>query len=71
MFITLFYGVVDRSSGQLRYANMGHPHAFIVGGNGDIQRLSALDPPLGMVDEPPHAAARPWACGRGSARVVH
>jgi sigma-B regulation protein RsbU (phosphoserine phosphatase) len=64
MFITLFYGVVDRSSGQLRYANMGHPHAFVVGDNGDVQRLAALDPPLGMVDARPHGAARPWACGR-------
>lgn len=64
MFITLFYGVVDRAAGQLRYANTGHPHAFVVGGEGDIQRLPALDPPLGMVDRPPRAAARPWARGR-------
>ncbi len=64
MFITLFYGVVDRAAGELRYANTGHPHAFVVGGDGDIQRLPALDPPLGMVDRPPSAAVRPWTSGR-------
>jgi len=64
MFISVFYGVVDRAIGELRYANTGHPHAFVIGAAGEIQRLSALDPPLGMVDRPPHAAARPWARGR-------
>jgi phosphoserine phosphatase RsbU/P len=64
MFISVFYGVVDRSIGELRYANTGHPHAFVIGGDGQAQRLPALDPPLGMIDSPPHAAARPWECGR-------
>jgi phosphoserine phosphatase RsbU/P len=64
MFISVFYGVVDRKAGQLRYANTGHPHAFVVGGDGAVQRLPALDPPLGMVDQPPHAEARPWQRGR-------
>jgi sigma-B regulation protein RsbU (phosphoserine phosphatase) len=64
MFITLFYAVVDRATSELRYANMGHPHAFVVGSTGDIQRLPALDAPLGMIDSRPHAATRPWTCGR-------
>ena len=63
MFITVFYAVVDRARGELRYANTGHPHAFVVAGNGEVQRLSALDPPLGMVDAGPRGAARPWARG--------
>jgi sigma-B regulation protein RsbU (phosphoserine phosphatase) len=30
MFITVFYGVIDPTAGVLRYANTGHPHAFVV-----------------------------------------
>jgi sigma-B regulation protein RsbU (phosphoserine phosphatase) len=61
MFISAFYGVVDRRKGELRYANTGHPHAFVIGGDGAIQRLPALDPPLGMVTSAPHGSARSWA----------
>ncbi len=68
MFITVFYGVVDRARGELRYANTGHPHAFVIGGGGEVQRLPALDPPLGMVDAAPQGASRPWA--RGSDLLV-
>src|ERR1700730_214428 len=64
MFISVFYGVVDRGRGELRYANTGHPHAFVMGYDGDVQRLAALDPPLGMVDRPSRAASRPWARGK-------
>jgi sigma-B regulation protein RsbU (phosphoserine phosphatase) len=63
MFITVFYGVVDRTRGELRYANTGHPHAFVVRADGTAERLAALDPPLGMVDAAPHAASTPWARG--------
>jgi sigma-B regulation protein RsbU (phosphoserine phosphatase) len=61
MFISAFYGVVDRRNGELRYANTGHPHAFVIGADGAIQRLPALDPPLGMVTSAPHGSSRPWA----------
>jgi len=64
MFISVFYGVVDRARGELRYANTGHPHAFVIGGDGEVQRLPALDPPLGMVDQPPSGAARKWEKGK-------
>ena len=64
MLISAFYGVVDRRLGELRYANTGHPHAFVIGGDGDIQRLPALDPPLGMVTTAPHGSSRPWATNR-------
>ncbi len=60
MFITVFYGVVDRMRGELRYANAGHPHAFIVRGDGETERLPALDPPLGMGGDAPAGATRPW-----------
>jgi sigma-B regulation protein RsbU (phosphoserine phosphatase) len=60
MFITVFYGVVDRVRGELRYANAGHPHAFIVRGSGAVERLDALDPPLGLGVGAPSGASRPW-----------
>lgn len=59
MFISLFYGVLDPMNGRLRYANAGHPHAFVVTGEGSIERLGALDPPLGMSADRP--TAREWA----------
>ena len=61
MFITVFYGIVDRSQGQLRYANTGHPHAFVMRADGEAERLAALDPPLGMVEAAPRAASTRWA----------
>jgi sigma-B regulation protein RsbU (phosphoserine phosphatase) len=39
---------------------MGHPHAFIVRRNGDVERLTAGGPPLGMVDEPPQSVSLEW-----------
>ncbi|MDF1502187.1 GAF domain-containing SpoIIE family protein phosphatase [Roseisolibacter sp. H3M3-2] len=64
MYITTFYAVVDPARGELRYANAGHPHAFIVREDGTAERLGATTPPLGMVDEPPSTEARPWRAGR-------
>jgi sigma-B regulation protein RsbU (phosphoserine phosphatase) len=63
MFISMFYGVVDRDTGRLRYANAGHPHAFVIPKKGKIERLSALDPPLGMGATPPVGKSRPWSVG--------
>ena len=60
MFITVFYAVIDPTAGILRYANTGHPHAFIVTGDGTVSRLTALDPPLGMTTDRPDGASRPW-----------
>jgi sigma-B regulation protein RsbU (phosphoserine phosphatase) len=50
MHIALFYGVVDPTAGKLRYANAGHPHAFLMGRRGETQRLVATCPPLGLID---------------------
>lgn len=48
MYVTLFYCVLDSKSGQVTYANAGHPHAFRITEDGEINRLGATDPPLGM-----------------------
>jgi len=63
MFISTFYAVIDRAGCRLHYGNAGHPHAFVIGADGSTERLSATDPPLGMVDEPPHTSDRAWATG--------
>jgi serine phosphatase RsbU (regulator of sigma subunit) len=63
MFITVFYGIVDRDAGTLWYANTGHPHAFVFRADCTIQRLPALDPPLGMVDDAPSRQSVPWTSG--------
>ena len=63
MFISLFYAVVDRNAGRLRYANAGHPHAFVIPKSGKVERLPALDPPLGMGTGAPGGAVRAWTTG--------
>lgn len=50
MYVTLFYAVLGSDGGPVRYASAGHPHAFLLGGEGP-RRLPALDPPLGL-EEP-------------------
>jgi phosphoserine phosphatase RsbU/P len=60
MFISAFYGVVDRSRRELVYANTGHPHAFVVAADGTCERLTAKDPPLGMATGRPTTTRRNW-----------
>lgn len=64
MFISVFYAVLDPARGTLRYANAGHPHAFVVSGDGSVERLAALDPPLGMSAQHPAAGERRWQAGQ-------
>jgi sigma-B regulation protein RsbU (phosphoserine phosphatase) len=61
MHLALFYGVLDRASGTLRYANAGHPHAFRLTSDGNRNRLAATCPPLGLADaEGISAAEAEW-----------
>lgn len=63
MFLSGFYGIIDRDARRLCYSNTGHPHAFVIQPAGDVHRLAATDPPLGMVENPPSSASHPWARG--------
>ena len=63
MFISMFFGVLEKKSSMLRYSNTGHPHAFIFRSSGAPHRLEAHGPPLGMSDEAPGADAQPWRKG--------
>jgi sigma-B regulation protein RsbU (phosphoserine phosphatase) len=60
MSISAFYAVLDPVREELRYANAGHPHAFVLRASGGVERLGASTPPLGMVDEAPATHAVPW-----------
>ena len=61
MFASLFYGVIDPFRGRMRFANAGHPHAFVVSRDGGVERLPASTPPLGMSDRVPVTVERPWS----------
>jgi sigma-B regulation protein RsbU (phosphoserine phosphatase) len=63
MYLSAFYGIVDPRARTLRYANAGHPHAFVVGQSGDPERLAAIDPPIGMVPIAATTAEREWHPG--------
>ena len=52
--------MLDRERGVLRYANAGHPHAFVLRASGEAERLVATAPPLGMVDGAPPTRSVPW-----------
>jgi sigma-B regulation protein RsbU (phosphoserine phosphatase) len=64
MYISIFFGVIDHGAGKLRYANTGHPHAFVIDENGKPHRLAADSPPLGLTDVAPSAVSIPWHKGK-------
>jgi sigma-B regulation protein RsbU (phosphoserine phosphatase) len=67
MSLSLFYAVSDREHRVLRYANAGHPHAFVMRGDGTTQRLGATAPPLGLGSETQFASATTeWVRGADS-----
>jgi sigma-B regulation protein RsbU (phosphoserine phosphatase) len=52
-FVTAFYGVLDPTSGSLRYANAGHnaPFVFRILDGRDVDELRATGIPLGMLED--------------------
>lgn len=48
MYLSLCYAVIDRRARRLRYANAGHPHAFLLAPGRSPRRLGATCPPLGL-----------------------
>ncbi len=53
MFATLFFGVIDVSTGQLTYINGGHEPPAIIGSNGIKCHLAPTGPAIGMFPDGP------------------
>ncbi|HUG41946.1 MAG TPA: GAF domain-containing SpoIIE family protein phosphatase [Longimicrobiales bacterium] len=58
MYLTIIYAIVDPAHGEITFANAGHPHAFVISGNGAVQRLGATSPPLGTITFPEYGEGR-------------
>lgn len=54
MFVTLFYGVLHLSTGQLEYCNAGHNEPYVLRGDGSIEALRQTGIALGMMDDVPY-----------------
>ena len=63
MFVSGFYAVIDPFRRRMRFANAGHPHAFVVTTDGCVERLPAGAPPLGMSAAVPRTVERTWDPG--------
>lgn len=64
MFLTVVYAVIDPAAGVLTYSNAGHPHAFAIREDGQPERLTATDPPLGFAGPDSYAEETvPWTSG--------
>jgi len=49
-FITIFYGVLDLTTGELTYVNAGHTPPLLLRARGDVERLQSGGVALGMFD---------------------
>jgi serine phosphatase RsbU (regulator of sigma subunit) len=50
-YVTVFYGWLDPEKGELVYTNAGHCYPLIVRRNGDVERLIAGGPVIGLLPE--------------------
>lgn len=56
MFVTLFAGILDLATGELRFCNAGHDDPFIARAGAPARRLTSVGgPPLCVVDAFPYA----------------
>jgi serine phosphatase RsbU (regulator of sigma subunit) len=77
MFISVFYAVVDRAAGELRYANAGHPTPMLLQPDGKLVRLDGhrspmigAVPDLGRASGPGRTEAE-LRCRRGSLLLLY
>ncbi len=65
MYLTVFYGVLDRETRTLRYASAGHHHAFKMPASGAPERLDSTVPPLGLAESSAMEGRDvPWSPGQ-------
>lgn len=50
-FLTLFYGELDPTTGDLFYANAGHNQPILVRASGAVERIEATGVPIGILPE--------------------
>lgn len=62
-FVTVFYGVLEPSTGQLHYSNAGHPPGLLFRARpgGDVAQLGRTGIPLGILAD--------WSWGRDSVQI--
>jgi phosphoserine phosphatase RsbU/P len=60
-YATFFYSEFDDRAGRLRYANCGHLPALVLRGTGEVERLEATAPVLGLFSS--------WECRTGDLRL--
>jgi serine phosphatase RsbU (regulator of sigma subunit) len=48
-FITVFYGLLDLSSGLLQYSNAGHNYPLLLRADGSVEELSGSNMVLGLI----------------------
>ena len=53
-FVTLFFGLLDPSSGDLAYCNAGHNPPFLVRADGSVERLPSCGTILGIFPDLPY-----------------
>ncbi len=51
MFVTLFYGLLDLTRGELTYASAGHEESFLVRASGEVEMLTSTGMVLGVLDD--------------------
>jgi sigma-B regulation protein RsbU (phosphoserine phosphatase) len=50
-YVTVFYGQLDPENGELAYANAGHCYPLLFRRNGEVERLIAGGPVIGLLPE--------------------
>lgn len=54
MFATVFYGVLDLSSGEVVYCNCGHNPPILLRGDGARELLKRTGPPIAIAEDAPY-----------------
>jgi serine phosphatase RsbU (regulator of sigma subunit) len=56
-FVTLFYGLLDTSTGEIAYVNAGHPGPVVTSATGAQRVLQINGPAAGIVDSPRYVSS--------------
>lgn len=68
-FVTLFFGLLDTDTGEVRYVSAGHPPAVILSADGSAEELCVSSPVVGAFEKPVFEQAS-VTLGRGERLVL-